>query len=122
MFEAEGAEVKRVGPLAPNMNAYAERFVQTLRVECLDHFVVCGEKHLQHLVKEMVAHYHEERPHQSLENEPIRKVKKRGRRKIEPVRIFVSASFGMSFADIVFYRSLIGLTGAQKSPRQPKMD
>ena len=63
VFEAEGAVIKRVGPLAPNMNAYAERFVQTLRVECLDHFVICGEKHLQHLVKEFSAHYHEERPH-----------------------------------------------------------
>lgn len=45
VFESEDDEVERVGPLAPNMNAYAERFVQTLRVECLDHFVVCGEKH-----------------------------------------------------------------------------
>lgn len=71
IFEAEGAQVKRVGPLAPNMNAYAERFVQTLRVECLDHFVVCGEKHLRHLVKEFVAHYHEERPHQGRGNVPL---------------------------------------------------
>ena len=71
VFEAEGAEVKRVGPLAPNMNAYAERFVQTLRVECLDHFVVCGEKHLQHLVKQFSVHYHEERPHQGRGNVPL---------------------------------------------------
>ena len=46
-FEAEGTEVKRVGPVAPNLNAYAERWVQSLRVECLDHFVVLGGGHLR---------------------------------------------------------------------------
>lgn len=70
IFESEGTEVKRVGPIAPNLNAYAERFAQTLRVECLDHFVICGEKHLRHLVSEFLAHYHEERPHQNLANTP----------------------------------------------------
>jgi putative transposase len=70
IFESEGTEVKRVGPIAPNLNAYAERFAQTLRVECLDHFVVCGEKHLRHLVTEFLEHYHEERPHQNLGNAP----------------------------------------------------
>jgi len=44
VMESEGAEVHRVGPMAPNLNAYAERFIQTLRTECLDHFVICGEK------------------------------------------------------------------------------
>lgn len=71
VFEAEDAEIKRVGPLAPNMNAYVERFVQTLRRECLDHFIVCSEKHLRHLVKEFIAHYHEERPHQGRGNVPL---------------------------------------------------
>ena len=68
MIKGEGADVIRVGPVAPNLNAYAGRFVQTLRTECLDHFVVCGEKHLSHLVKEFVTHYHEERPHQGRGN------------------------------------------------------
>ena len=69
-FESEGTEVKRVGPIAPNLNAYAERFAQTLRVECFDHFVVCGEKHLRHLISEFLEHYHDERPHQNLANAP----------------------------------------------------
>lgn len=56
---------------APNMNAYIERFIQTLRKECLDHFVILGTKHLDHLCREFAVHYHEERPHQSLDNEPI---------------------------------------------------
>jgi putative transposase len=53
---------------SPNMNAYAERFIQTLQTECLDHFVPCGTKHLDYLVREFVEHYHTERPHQGLEN------------------------------------------------------
>jgi len=71
VLEAEGTEVKRVGPRAPNMNAYAERWVQTLRTECLDHFLICGEKHLRHVVSEFVAHYNLERPHQSRGNVPL---------------------------------------------------
>ncbi|MFO0825081.1 MAG: hypothetical protein U0792_18490 [Gemmataceae bacterium] len=46
VFQVNSTEMKRVGPRSPNMNAYAERFVQTLKIECIDHFVVCGEKHL----------------------------------------------------------------------------
>jgi putative transposase len=71
VFEAEGAQVKRVGPQAPNMNAYAERWVQSLRTECLDHFLILGEKHLAYIVKEFVAHYNEERPHQGVGNVPL---------------------------------------------------
>src|SRR4051812_36041623 len=50
VFKAEGCEVQRVGPRAPNMNAYAERWVQSLRTECLDHFLILGENHLAYLV------------------------------------------------------------------------
>lgn len=71
VLEAEGTEVKRVGPRAPNMNAYAERWVQTLRKECLDHFVILGESHLRHVTVEFVAHSNEERPHQSRGNVPL---------------------------------------------------
>jgi putative transposase len=71
VFEADGTEVKRVGPVAPNMNAYAERWVQTLRVECLDQFVILGESHLRHIVKEFIEHYNVERPHQSRGNVPL---------------------------------------------------
>ena len=53
---------------SPNTNAYVERFIQTLQQECLDHFVVFGKAHFDHLCSEYREHYHLERPHQSLEN------------------------------------------------------
>jgi hypothetical protein len=45
--------------------------VQSLQNECLDHFVVLGESHLDHLVSCYVDHYNEERPHQSKDNLPL---------------------------------------------------
>jgi len=71
VFKADGCEARRVGPLAPNMNPYAERFAQTLRQELLDHFILLGEKHLLHLTNEFLAHYNEERPHQGVGNVPL---------------------------------------------------
>jgi hypothetical protein len=41
-----------------------EGWIQSIQVECLDHFMVLRTAHLNHLVEEFVAHYHEERPHQ----------------------------------------------------------
>lgn len=71
VFAAEGTEFKRVGPVAPNLNGYAERWVQSLRTECLDHFVVLGEGHLRHRVREYVEHHNLERPHQGRGNVPL---------------------------------------------------
>ena len=46
VFEAEDVEIVRVGPAAPNLNAFAERWVRTLRQERLDYFVIVGERRL----------------------------------------------------------------------------
>ena len=67
-FTAAGVEIRTTAFRSPNTNAYVERFIQTLQKECLDHFVVFGEQHMDHLVKEFVTHDHEERPHQGKEN------------------------------------------------------
>jgi putative transposase len=70
VLEAEGVRVKPVEYQAPNQNAFAERWVQTVKEECLGRFVIFGEAHLRHLLSEFLAHYHGERPHQALGNAP----------------------------------------------------
>jgi putative transposase len=67
-LQARGIAVKRLRPLSPNLNAFVERWIQSVKQECLDHFVVLGETHLNHLVSEYVEHYETERPHQGLGN------------------------------------------------------
>jgi putative transposase len=53
------------------MNAFVERFIQSIQQECLDHFIAFGRRHLDYLCKEYVEHYHTERPHQGLNNELV---------------------------------------------------
>jgi putative transposase len=67
ILEAEGVEVKAVGPRAPNMNAVAERWVQSVKQECLDHFVVFDESHLRYILNQYLDWYHRCRPHQGLD-------------------------------------------------------
>jgi len=49
----------------------ATRLVRSIKEECLDHLLVLGERHLQRVIVEFVAHYHAERNHQGLDNELI---------------------------------------------------
>jgi putative transposase len=76
VFQTDNCVVKRVGPQAPNLNAFAERFVQTLSVELLDRFIILCDKHLLHITKEFLEHYNEERPHQGVGNRPLKNVAK----------------------------------------------
>ncbi len=74
VVEDGGAEIRKTAHRSPNQNAFIERWVQSIGQECLDHFIAFGERHLDYLVSQYVAHYHLERPHQSLGNEPILKM------------------------------------------------
>jgi len=56
---------------SPNLNAFAERFVESAKSECLARMVLLGEPHLRAAVRAFMRHYHEERPHQGLGNELI---------------------------------------------------
>ena len=57
---------------SPNLNAFAERFVLSVKSECLDRIVPLGEAHLRAAVRAFVAHYHEERPHQGWTTSTLR--------------------------------------------------
>jgi transposase InsO family protein len=56
---------------APNANAYAERFVRSIKEECLHRLIPIGERHVRRALKEHVEHYHTERNHQGLDNRLI---------------------------------------------------
>ena len=53
------------------MNAYIERFVQSIQQECLDKFIAFGREHFDVLIREYTSYYHHERPHQAMDNKPL---------------------------------------------------
>jgi putative transposase len=55
---------------APNANAYAERWIRTVRVECLDWLLITGRGHLEQVLWVYVEHYNSHRPHRALGLEP----------------------------------------------------
>lgn len=63
VFATENVEVIRTPFRAPTANAYAERWVRTVRAECLDHLLVVNEAHLRRVLAVYVTHYDEARPH-----------------------------------------------------------
>jgi putative transposase len=63
-----GTAIVKLPPQSPNLNAFAERFVKSIKTECLDQFVLFGENSLRHVIREYLAHNHAERNHQGLDN------------------------------------------------------
>ena len=71
ILQGAGVRIVLTPVQAPNANAYAERFVRSIREECLDRLILFGERRLLRALDEFVAHYHRERNHQGLGNELI---------------------------------------------------
>ncbi len=71
VFEKANVRIERTAPRAPNQNAFVERWIGSLRHECLNRFICFGQEHLDHIVLEYTDYYNELRPHQSLENRPL---------------------------------------------------
>ena len=67
-----GADIRiiRTPARAPRANAIAERFIGTLRRECLDHLLITGPRHLDVVLREYVQHFNTHRPHRSLDQRP----------------------------------------------------
>jgi transposase InsO family protein len=70
VFAAAGIEIVKIPPRAPQANAYAERWVRTVRSECLDWTLIWNDQHLYHVLTEYLRHYNSVRPHRSLDLKP----------------------------------------------------
>ena len=66
-----GMKSVKLPPRSPNLNAYAERFVRTIKESCLERLILFGEESLRAALYNFVAHYHSERNHQGLDNRII---------------------------------------------------
>ena len=70
MFRSEGAEVLLTPVRAPDANAYAERWIRTVRAECLDWLLIIGRGHLEQVLRVYIEHYNVHCPHRALQLEP----------------------------------------------------
>jgi transposase InsO family protein len=66
VFRSEGIKVIQTPIRAPQANAHAERFVRTVRAECLDWLLIVGRRHLERVLRIYTVHYNRERPHRGL--------------------------------------------------------
>jgi putative transposase len=69
-FRSEGVEIVRTPIRAPNANAYAERWVGSVRRECLDRLLVFGRRQLEHVLRVYIRHFNQQRPHRALDLRP----------------------------------------------------
>jgi len=70
LLEDAGTKVIRLPVRSPDLNGYAERWIRSLRQECLDRIIILNEAHLRWVLGEYVRYYNQRRPHQSLQHLP----------------------------------------------------
>jgi transposase InsO family protein len=78
LLKDAGVQIVRLPPRSPNLNAHAERFVRSIKDECLSRVIFFGERSLRKATREFAAHYHRERNHQGLSNRLIEPDNRRG--------------------------------------------
>ena len=71
LLELSGTTIIRLPPRSPNLNAYAERFVGSIKTECLNRVIFFGEASLRRALREYATHYHHERNHQGMGNQRL---------------------------------------------------
>lgn len=98
ILRCDGIKFQPIPPLSPNLNSHAEAWVQRVKRECLDWFLVFGERHLRHILTCWLEYYNNFRPHQGLGNVPIG----------APLPEFESVEF-FQRKDIICHESLGGL-------------
>jgi putative transposase len=69
VFAAQNIDVIHTPIRAPNANAFAERWVRSVRQECLNHLLIVNQRHLHSLLLEYIAYYNHRRPHQGLQQQ-----------------------------------------------------
>jgi len=101
VFASDGIQTIQTPIQAPNANAFAERWVRTVRQECLDWMLIWGRRHLEGVLDEYVRHYNEERPHRSLALRPPTGIEVRA----GPDAVPAAASFGAGIASMAWFTS-----------------
>ena len=71
ILRAGGIRCVKTTVACPNMNPFVERFVRSIKHECLNKMLIFGEKHLRYCTEQFIIHYHQERPHQGIGNNII---------------------------------------------------
>ncbi len=86
VFRSEGTRIVKTPVRAPKANAIAERFVRTVRAECLDWLLILSRRHLERVLRVYVDHYNRERPHRGLELRPPEPDEGRDRSLVSDIR------------------------------------
>ena len=71
ILQSAGIEHIKSMPMAPNFSPFVERFIRSIKSECLDRMLIFGEAHLRYCISQYILHYHGERAHQGLDNQII---------------------------------------------------
>jgi len=71
ILKSAGIECVKTAVASPNMSPFVERFIRSIKYECLNKMLIFGERHLRYIVSEYISHYHTGRPHTGLNHDMI---------------------------------------------------